>query len=59
MPTTASEHQPIDALHTPTGRVVQVCSARDCETDDGDWIQWPCPTLRAARARTLDAEQAS
>lgn len=50
-------HQPIDALHTPSGRIVQVCSARDCETDDGDFIQWPCPALRRARAAELDPQE--
>lgn len=41
-------HAPVDALHTPTGRRVQVCS--ECERD-GDWRTWPCPTIRALETR--------
>lgn len=38
-------HQPLDALHTNTNRVRQVCTG--CGTDDGNWQVWPCPTIRA------------
>ena len=41
-------HAPLDALHTPTGRIVQVCTT--CETDDGDWVLWPCAVVRESRA---------
>lgn len=41
-------HTPLDALHTPTGRIVQVCTT--CETDDGDWVLWPCAVVRESRA---------
>jgi len=37
-------HKPVDALHTPTGKRMQVCSG--CERD-GDWRVWPCPTAAA------------
>ena len=37
-------HEPVGALHTPTGKQVQVCS--ECERD-GDWRVWPCLTVRA------------
>ena len=40
-------HAPLDALHTPTGRLVQVCTT--CETDDGDWVLWPCAVVRESR----------
>ena len=41
-------HAPLDALHTPTGRLVQVCTT--CETDDGDWVLWPCAVVLESRA---------
>lgn len=37
-------HEPVDALHTPTGKQMKVCS--ECERD-GDWRVWPCLTVRA------------
>lgn len=38
-------HEPIDALHTNTNTVRQVCTG--CGTDNGNWKVWPCPTIRA------------
>ena len=40
-------HAPIDALNVRYrgGRLQQVCTG--CGTDDGNWNQWPCPTVRA------------
>lgn len=40
-------HQPIKALNTryPGGKLTQVCTG--CGQDDGNWNQWPCPTIRA------------
>lgn len=43
-------HQPLDALHTNTGRVRQVCTG--CGTDDGNWQVWPCPTIRAIERKS-------
>lgn len=40
-------HEPVDAMHygSRTSRLVQVCMG--CGQDDGNWQQWPCPTIRA------------
>lgn len=43
-------HQPLDALHTNTGRVRKVCTG--CGTDDGNWQVWPCPTIRAIERKS-------
>lgn len=44
----AALHQPLDALMY-AGRSqqhkLQVCTG--CGQDDGNWNQWPCPTVRA------------
>lgn len=40
-------HEPIDAMNYG-GRVprqTRVCTG--CGTDNGNWQQWPCPTVRA------------
>jgi hypothetical protein len=44
-------HQPVDAMnyHGGTPRRAQVCSG--CGTDDGNWQQYPCPTIRALEGR--------
>ena len=47
-------HEPVDALHTPTGQKVQVCS--ECERD-GDWRVWPCLTVRAVTNAFKEAER--
>lgn len=43
-------HEPVDALMY-TGKSqhhkVKVCVG--CGQDDGNWQQWPCPTIRAIR----------
>ena len=38
------KHQPLDAIHTVTGKPLQVCSG--CGRDR-DWMPWPCPTVQA------------
>lgn len=38
-------HAPIDALNTRYNQVQKVCTG--CGTDDGNWQNWPCPTIRA------------
>jgi len=41
-------HEPVDALMyggRSQAHKVQVCTG--CGQDDGNWQQWPCPTLRA------------
>lgn len=40
-------HQPIKALNTryQGGKLTQVCTG--CGQDNGNWNQWPCPTIRA------------
>jgi hypothetical protein len=42
-----SIHQPVEAVNYRGGmpRRTQVCSG--CGTDDGNWQQYPCPTIRA------------
>lgn len=38
-------HEPVEALEVRSQRVGNVCAG--CGTDDGNWVAWPCPTLRA------------
>ena len=40
-------HQPVDALNMRTNRVQPVCSERSCGQENGDFMAWPCPTVRA------------
>lgn len=44
-----SIHSPVDAVMYANGREYprQVCAG--CDTDDGNWQVWPCPTIRAMR----------
>ncbi len=52
----AALHQPIDALMY-AGRSqqhkVQVCTG--CGQDDGNWNQWPCPTIQAITTALSEA----
>lgn len=45
-------HAPIDAIHEPTGKAMQVCAG--CGRDR-DWMPWPCPTIRALDKETHHA----
>lgn len=47
-------HEPVDALHygPKNSRKVQVCIG--CGADDGNWNQWPCPTVRAVQEALRD-----
>ena len=38
-------HKPLDALNTNSNRIGQVCLG--CGQDNGNWNEWPCPTIRA------------
>ena len=40
-------HQPVDALNMRINRVQPVCSERSCGQENGDFMPWPCPTVRA------------
>lgn len=40
-------HQPVNALNMRTNRVQPVCSERSCGQENGDFMAWPCPTVRA------------
>ena len=42
-------HQPIEALNTTVNRVQKVCLG--CGQDNGNWQNWPCPTMRALEAQ--------
>ena len=46
-------HRPIDALNIRVNKIAQVCLG--CGTDDGNWQQYPCPTVRAV-AEALEVE---
>lgn len=41
-------HEPVEALHLPSGRRMRVCAG--CGADDGNWRPWPCPTIGALEA---------
>lgn len=47
-------HQPIDAaaISYHPYRSCQVCIG--CGQDDGNWQQWPCPTIRAIESGESD-----
>lgn len=38
-------HKPLDALNMNSNRIGQVCLG--CGQDNGNWNEWPCPTIRA------------
>lgn len=38
-------HKPLDALNTNSNRIGQVCLG--CGQDNGNWNEYPCPTIRA------------
>ena len=38
-------HKPLDALNTNSNHIGQVCLG--CGQDNGNWNEYPCPTMRA------------
>ena len=46
-------HEPLDALNVRYNRIQRVCTG--CGQDDGNWVIYPCPTVRAI-TKALGAE---